>query len=335
MNYRSIGDLAFSFQNNRQNTQIKSDLSRLSQELASGQKSDISTAITGDYSPFVAIERSLRSLTAYSTATSEAGLVASAMQDVLNLVQDRSGELGPSLLLASSGASETLIQTTTADARVNFEMVISALNTKVADRSLFSGTATNQQALADAATILASLETAIAAETTAAGISTAVDSWFNSPGGGFDTVAYLGSASPFSPVRVSDNENVEIPLTGSDPAIRQTLKGFALAALIGNGALAGNLTERINLTRLAAEEVIGAQSTLVIARAAVGTVEAQIDKAAANNAAQTAALEIARSEITTIDPFRTATELEAVSAQLETLYTLTARLSRLKLSDYL
>jgi len=81
--------------------------------------------------------------------------------------------------------------------------------------------------------------------------------------------------------------------------------------------------------------MISAQSPMAVARAAVGTVEAQIDKAAANNAAQRTAFEIARSEITAIDPFRTATELEAVSAQLETLYTLTARLSRLKLSDYL
>lgn len=335
MNYRSIGDLALTFQNTRQNSQIKSDLSRLSQELASGQKSDISTVITGDYSPFVAIERSLKSLTAYSTATSEAGLVASAMQTVLDTIQDRSSELGPSLLLAGSGASEALIQTTTVDAGVNFEMVISALNTRVSDRSLFSGTATDRNALADVATIMASLETATATETTAAGIAAAVDNWFNSPGGGYDTIAYLGSASPFSPIRVSDNETAEIPLTGDDTAIRETLQGFAMAALIESGALVGNLNERTELARMAGENMISAQSALAVARAAVGTVEAQIDNAAANNAAETAAFEIARSNITAIDPFRTATELQAVSSQLETLYTLTARLSRLKLSDYL
>jgi len=180
-------------------------------------------------------------------------LIASAMQSVLDTLQSRSGELGPSLLVASSGASETLIQATTADARVNFEMAISALNTKVADRSLFSGTATNSTAIADAGIILASLESAIAAETTATGIYTVVDDWFSLPGGGYDTIAYLGSTSSFSPVRISDNENAEIPLTGADPAIRETLKGLALGALIGNGALIGDLGERTSLTRLAGE----------------------------------------------------------------------------------
>ena len=57
--------------------------------------------------------------------------------------------------------------------------------------------------------------------------------------------------------------------------------------------------------------------------------------ASARNGAETSALEIARTDILAIDPYRTATELQSTETRLETLYTLTARLSRLSLSEYL
>ncbi len=46
-------------------------------------------------------------------------------------------------------------------------------------------------------------------------------------------------------------------------------------------------------------------------------------------------MEIARTELIGADPYDTATEMEAVQGQLETLYTVTARLSRLSLADFL
>ena len=49
MNYTSIGDLAMTFQSRRQNNQIKSDLQRLTMELASGKKSDSSTYRLGHF----------------------------------------------------------------------------------------------------------------------------------------------------------------------------------------------------------------------------------------------------------------------------------------------
>ena len=53
------------------------------------------------------------------------------------------------------------------------------------------------------------------------------------------------------------------------------------------------------------------------------------------NAAETARLERARNDIVAADPYDAATALEAVRLQTETLYSVTARLSQLRLSEYL
>jgi len=64
-------------------------------------------------------------------------------------------------------------------------------------------------------------------------------------------------------------------------------------------------------------------------------IEAQIDGATARNTAESSALELARAELIAIDPYKAATDLTSVQTQLETLYALTARLSRLSLVEYL
>ncbi len=335
MSYVSVGDLALTFQNRRHNVQIKSDLARLSQELASGQKADISTISGGDFAPIVGLERSLRANAAYAMSTAEASVFASRMQASLEMVGANSTELGPALIMASNSENSMLIQTTTADAKVKFEAVISAFNTQVAGRYAFSGTATDRPAIADADTILASLQTAIAVETTASGVEAAVDAWFDTPAGGFETVGYTGSPNSLEPFRLSDSDTVRMDLTAADPGIRSVLKAFAMASLIGEGALSGNITEQTALTRTTGERLLGADVSLAVVRAKVGSSEARIDNAAARNTAEKSSLEIARTELTAIDPYRAATEIEAVKTQLETLYTLTVRMSRLSLSEYL
>ena len=156
MNYVSFGDLALTYQSRRHNVQIKTDLQRLSQELASGQRSDISTDGAGDYAPIVGLERSLKANAAYATSTAEAAMFTAAMQSSLEMIQANASELFPALLTASSSEHPTLIQATATDAKVKFEAVVSAFNTRVADRYAFSGDATDGPPLVNAGTMLAS-----------------------------------------------------------------------------------------------------------------------------------------------------------------------------------
>ena len=335
MSYVAIGDLAHQFLLRQHSMQLKANLARLSGEVASGQVSDVAAAVSGDFTPLAGIERSLSNLEAFKTTASEAGLFINAVQDSLGLLQDTSNTLAQTLLTAGSAGSPTIIASSAIDAREKFGAVVSALNTRIGDRSLLSGTASDNPALASSDVMLADLQTAVAGQTTAAGIKSVLDTWFDSPGGGFDTVAYKGSATPLAPFQIGADQQVKMEVRASDPAVRGALKGFAMSALIANGVLSGNTTEQGQLLRLAGEALLTAQRGTSDLRAEIGSVQAHVEAISVHNQAERSTLSLARSEILSVDPYQTATELQAAQTGLETLYALTARVSRLSLVNFL
>ena len=331
----SIGDLANTFQIRRQTAGLKAELTRLGSELTTGRKSDIGAALAGDFGPYAGIERSLRAVAAYTTANTEASGMLTAAQLALENVQSMGHDLSPALLTAASARDVTLIKTTAEDARQKFSGVVSSLNTSVADRTLFAGTATDRPALASGEAMLAELALAVAGETTAAGIVTAVDSWFDDAGGGFETMGYLGASDDMGPLLIAEDETVAVDVRADNQVVRDTLKGYALAALIAEGSLDGNLGEQADLISSAAGKMLASDGDLTNLRARIGAGEARVENAQARNAAEAAAYELARTELIGADPYQTATELEAVYSQIETLYTVTARIAGLNFTDYM
>lgn len=334
MNYVSIGDLLQTFQIRRQNSFLKAEVGRLTNELASGKTSDISKAVAGDFTALAGIERSLATYKAFKITTGEASLAVESMQGVLRTIQITSSDLGPALLTASNSAQPSVQQAVAVDVRQKLDGVISQLNTQLADRSLFSGASLDQPALASGAAIMTDVMTAIAGLTTADSIALAIDGWF-APGGDFDTVAYLGSPNPQSAFQLSPDEQAQVAVTASDTAIREVLKGFVLGAVLAEGALVASPGEAAAILGKSGVQLITSQSELAVLQARVGSVEARIEAAEIANSAARTALEIARGEMIGIDPYDAATRLEETQSQLETLYTLTARLSRLSLADFL
>ncbi len=334
MNFISLGDLAQSFRLRQDNLNIRKEIDRLTSELATGRKSNLTSAVSGDFGALGAIENSLAKLDSYDLAAKEAVPVAQAVQRALEQIQTNSSELSGALLISQDGAMPTFSTSVASDARSRFESVVSALKTQVANRSLFSGATTDRVALVSSDQILSDIALAIATETTAAGISAEIDAYFG-PGGGFELSGYLGDTAAAPATVVSDYDSVSQPVTALDPGIRQVLSAFSKAAVLDSTALSGNPTERANLARLAGEELLSSEATIVRLRAETGSREAAIQRAASRNQAERAALELARSDIVSADPFETATRLKSAESQMEALYTLTARLSGLSLTEYL
>ena len=67
----------------------------------------------------------------------------------------------------------------------------------------------------------------------------------------------------------------------------------------------------------------------------IGLQEAATTQTQAQNTAENTSLSLIRSTLISADPYETATALQETEASIQNLYTLTARLSRLKLTDYL
>ncbi len=331
----SFGDLAQSYQLRSQNSQLKQTMDRLAYELASGQVADIPKAIHGDYRSLAEIHEASSALSAYKSSNAEAALFVRNAQTALELAQNLTGTAAPALLTASNSNSDTLTGATVDDTRTKMDAIIAAINTPSTGRMMFSGNDTNAPALASADVMLADLATLTAAETTASDIMTIVDAWFDDVGGGFETIGYTGSTDFLEPFQIGPGREADFEVNGADAAIREMLKGLAIAGLVAQGTMATDRNERGALLRTAGETLLQASDGIAGLRAKVGTAESHIEEISVQNETEIQALDLAKTELLAADPYTTATELESVSNQLETLYTITARLSRLSLVDFL
>lgn len=337
MKYISVGDMSQTYLMRRHNAQLKQTMTRLSDELVTGVQKDLGTAVGGDFTALAAIDRSLARNAAFKQVSAETDLLAGTQQEALETLQGHANALGVTLVSAVSSASRGMIDAGVQDAAQRFSAIISALNVSVAGRYAFSGTSTDTAPVTDPGTILAALGTAISGLTQPDDIVNAVEAWFDAPYGspGYLDNAYQGSDTALAPVQLSETDQTQLTLTAADPTVRNLLKGFALASLIAEGQVPDVLTTRSALTQAAGERILTSDAELSVLRSELGTVESIILESQTRNAAQKTSLELAKGELIGIDAYETATALEAVQSQLETLYTLTSRLSQLSLTDYL
>ena len=169
-------------------------------------------------------------------------------------------DIAPGLISAGVNASTTMVDTTALDARQKFDAIVAALNTRIADRYLLSGAATDKKPVAGSQEILAALAPAIAGQVTAQGVADAVTAFFDAPagGGGYLDTVYGGSAAGLADFRIGPQDQVGFDLTAADPAIRNMLSALTLGALVADGALPGDSSGRALLLRRSGEGLIAA-----------------------------------------------------------------------------
>ena len=333
MPQNTLGDLTKSMLFGHRNATLKDSITRLSTEVTTGLTAKITEALRGDYSVLSGIEASLTRLASFKLVTSETGAQANHMQLALTSIADSGSALSTALLTASNSNSPTRINVVAADADQRLQAALSALNTRLGGASLFAGVATDHAAVAGADTMMGALQTAISGAVSAQDIVAAVDTWFADPAG-YAATAYQGGDTQGG-VDISPDQRMQLGVTAQDPAIAATLKGMAIAVLLQRGVLAGDEPSRADLAKRAGEALASATAPLVELTARLGTTEATIITAGIRNDAEKSALETARLSLLSVDPYEVAAKLQEAQTQLETLYSVTARMARLNLVNYL
>lgn len=331
----SLGDLAQSLMLRHHNAAIRQDVARLAEEVTTGLTADVAGRLSGDFSYLADIERNLATLKAYGTSVSEAETFASGMQAALGQVQQVTSDLSLVLLQDSGGTPAVLSPALARAAADGLDRVVDLLNTRVAGRSLFAGNETGRPALAPAEAIRAELRLLAAGPMTAQDLRTAVDGWFDTPAGGFESTAYTGAPQGLGPFRLAAGETVDLDLRGDSAAIRGLLKQVALATLATDPSVSLSMDARADLMRQSAEGLLAAQDDLTALRGDLGFAEARIEERKVRLASERSSFDMARSALLGVDQFDTASKLTQAQQQLESLYAVTARLSRLSLSDFL
>jgi flagellar hook-associated protein 3 FlgL len=335
MTMMSIGDLSQHFVQRLQNVHIRDRLNTLTQEVSTGKASDLPAYLGGDSARLTDIDRQLALSKSYADATKELGQRLATMQTAMESIDDRRLVLSEQVMRITPASSLSQMRSASEAAEQTFADVVSSLNTRFAGNSLFAGTATDQPALAEAQTMLADLRLALAGAVTASDVTSIVTDWFDSPAGGFATSGYLGAAGA-APVRAVDTGSaVTITARADRQAMRDLLKATAIAAFATDPALGLPSSTGSALLQDSSTRLLSVAEPLTDLRSDLGQSEERVAAASARHAARLSAFGIMRNELTQVDPYATASALREVQTQLETHYTLTARLANLSLVAYL
>lgn len=330
----TIGDMAVSFAQRQRNMALRQDINRLSGELATGQVTDVREVLAGNFNYLADIERKMTDLSSYKVASTEAAHYTNAMQVSLTQIHEIGTKMSSALLTASTGSTGPTSKETAGEARATLDAMIGRLNEQTAGRHLFSGTATDQAPLPDADTLLTALKAAISGSATPDDMLTNAKTWFDDPAG-FAATLYAGSNDGLAPMTLSRSDKVTLDIRATDPELREVLRITALAALADDPAFGLTGTQQLELYRKTGQELLVAQDDIIAVQARVGFAEARIEEITTRNAAETTSLEFARGKLLAVDPFEAATRLEEVQFQLESLYSITVRMSKLNLASFL
>jgi len=335
MQFTGIGDLAQNLMLRRQGAGLKTQMTRLTQELTTGKSQNTSARVQGDFGPLASIEHQLGKLEAFQHVRDGFGNKMLAVQSSLEAIQTTTEGFGADLVSAASLEQLESLEARSANARGHLDQVISYMNAQFDGQFLFSGAVSDQAPLMTADDMLTQLGVVAATATDAADLVAKIDSWFFDPGGAFETAAYQGGVVPAETLQISDEAGVEQPILANDDGFRVLLRGLALTALVADGSAPVGVSEHPALLSSAGQSVIEGQNALTGLQRDIGSVQAALSREDTAATAERVAYEDAKATITSVDPYEAAAELEAVQFQIETLYVLTARMSQLRLSDYL
>ncbi|MEM7519483.1 MAG: flagellin [Pseudomonadota bacterium] len=336
MTLTSLGDLSSSYSTRLRNVSLRQEIDRLTQELATGQITNVREVLAGNTGYLTDLERRMDVLEGFKVATTEAAVFGRAIQDSLEIFERYGEDLSSSLLIAGTNSVGVISSDTVLEAKSALSGLIGTLNTNAAGRFLFSGVATDRPPLLDADTLLTELRTVIgaAAATDPDSVLAAAEAWFNDPAG-FEAMMYQGGARGLAPINLSETEQVTLDVRATDPELREVLRLTAVAALADDPTLGYDAEGQSELFAKTGSALLLAQDDVIAVRANVGFAEAQVQRIAARNAAEQTGLEYAKLELLNVDPFEAATRLEEAQFQLQSLYQVTVRMSQLSLSNFL
>lgn len=324
----------------RQNTlagasrKIKSDMSRLTEEMASGQVQDPAKRLRGDLGRVKLLDHSIaRAIVAQENLT----LVQSQFDAKLTSVTQISQALtdlaeraiGPDL-----GVSDARLATISAQFGTAIETIVGALNTRFAGRSLFAGTAVDSPAVVSADMLKSQVGAIIPTGASYWDANDSIDAWFASTAG-FGSNGYLGASADPSGLVVVEGFVIQDRLTANDPALKNALAIAVKGAMTMQAATQLGADQRsviLNDMRASLNAAIGALDSV---RVGIGNGQARADQAQTQIQARMATEQAARNDIMTADPYETALALQDNAARLEQLFALTARLSRLSLVNFI
>ena len=105
--------------------------------------------------------------------------------------------------------------------------------------------------------------------------------------------------------------------------------------VVDGGAFAGDDAAQIELLGAAGQRMLEARENVLALRAKVGVSQNTIERAKAERTSERETLSLARAKLIATDDLEAASTYQTLEVQLETIYTVTARLSSLRFTNFM
>ena len=309
-------------------------LDRLTEELATGRQADTGRALTSDFSTFSRVSHELRTIEARGSALDRAAIWTEVAQTSLGALDGVSKSLDEAVVTSLSAADGRSFANLAKAGDAALGDMVRILSKTDGGRAVFGNGDTSGTPPYDLETLRAETRALAQAATDLPSLLQSFDDYF-AAGGGVEASAQ--SAFPADPLKfpLGGGESLEVPVDARDSAIRDALKQAALVAALPEAGFDVTPTDRRTLAIELPRRAAGASGDLAGLRGGLGSVEARIGLLATRLGEDRTDLEARRTDAVGTDAFDVATRLQSEMSRLETIYAVTARRSRLNLTDFL
>jgi len=309
-------------------------LSMLQTELATGRVSDQAAALGGKSSEALLTESRIALLGNLKTNIGFAIGRADTQQAALSSIGKSLGGVVASAQSALSSPLDVGFDALAAEARLALDGVVGALNASYAGRGLFSGDSLGPS-LASASDIRAVAVSAFTgAATPEAGIEAIRDA-FDTPGMDFDSSLYLGGGGSPPATELENGATVRIDLRADSPSIRSVVRDIASLAAVSDPALGLTIDERRQGVEDALRHLRKSLVNLEGKTVEVGIVQARLEQSSTRILAEEATLSAFINETIGKNIENTAANISNSQLTLESLLLTTAKISNIKLSNFI
>lgn len=329
--------------------ELQTDLARGQKELASGRHADLGVALGMRAARSFSLGDTSDTLQAMLSTNKLVGTRLDSTQHALASLKDNASSMRQTLLAATNdGGDRTAIQT---QARVALGMFTATLNSSNGENFLFAGINSNVAPINDYfATPSAANKVALDAAFTnffgfpqsspavstitstqiEAFVSGPMASLFSSPAWNTD---WSNASDQAQRSQISMSLTIDSSVSANDPALQKLAMAYTMMSDLGASGMSSATYQAV--LQSATQVIDAAVGMLTRTQARVGVLQHNVAVANQNMSIQSGALQSEIGDLESVDPAEAATRVNSLMTQIETAYTLTARITRLTLTSYL
>jgi len=318
---------------NRAVSGIKSRLDIVSREAVTGLQADVTKATNGRTGQAHLVLKALEDIQQSGRMGALAKTRLDMTSQAISGARNAMNGLSTSAVVALEGGGATGLKAISDTAQANLRSAMSALGAQQGSRNLLSGAATDQTTFAGADVLLDDIRNIMQTAGSADDIEAAIETYFESPTGGFQTRIYQGSDSDAPPINIGNGQTLDMSVRGDSKAIRDSLRGMAVVATAIDAPLSDSQFRQVFLA--GAAQAANGETGLIETEGKLGIISETLANSQTRNQAEQISLTTAYQSLVGRDQFEAAAELKQLEVALESSYIITSRLAGLSLSNYL